>query len=132
MLIVISYTNPEPIFRQIIQQVKTAITTGEIKAGEKLPSIREMSAELKVSVITVKRAYSELESEGFITTRAGLGSFVAEIDEEEVIADLLAEIQDTFQAAIDTAKSHQIPPHQLQQLLEELLLKEKNQVKGNK
>ena len=132
MLIVISYTNPEPIFRQIIQQVKTAITTGEIKAGEKLPSIREMSAELKVSVITVKRAYSELESEGFITTRAGLGSFVAEIDEEEVIADLLAEIQDTFQAAIDTAKSHQIPPHQLQQLLEELLLKEENQVKGNK
>ena len=130
MLIVISYTNPEPIFRQIISQVKNAITTGKVPTGEKLPSIREMAEELKVSVITVKRAYSELENEGLITTRAGLGSFVAEIDPEEVKENLRSDIRDTFRSVMMTAKAHDIEPNELRQLLEELLQKEENQKKG--
>ena len=131
MLIVISYTNPEPIFRQIISQIKTAITTNDLKAGEKLPSIREMAGELKVSVITVKRAYTELESEGLITTRAGLGSFVAEIDREKVNEELRSEFSQSFKAVVESARAHGIPKRELKQLLEELL-KEEDQKKGSK
>lgn len=130
MLIVISYTNPEPIFRQIIAQLKTAITTGELIAGEKLPSIREMAGELKVSVITVKRAYSELESEGLLMTRPGLGSFVANVDRNQVKEDLIEEYKASFEAMVQSAKSHNIPLTKLQQLLEELLAKEENERKG--
>jgi GntR family transcriptional regulator len=129
LLIVISYSNPEPIFRQIISQIKTAITTGDLNAGEKLPSIREMAGELKVSVITVKRAYSELEAEGLITTRAGLGSFVAEVDQEQIRKKLRQEFSATLSEMIATAVAHEISGKELQQLLEELLKKE-NQEKG--
>ena len=131
MLIVISYTNPEPIFRQIQNQIRTAITTGEIDTGEKLPSIREMAGELKVSVITVKRAYAELEAEGLITTRAGLGSFVAEVDTEKVKADLREEFKDEFARILISADAHGINGQELQQILEELL-KEDNKRKGKK
>ncbi len=129
MLIVISYSNPEPIFRQIINQIKTAITTGDLEAGKKLPSIREMAGELKVSVITVKRAYSELEAEGLITTRAGLGSFVAEVDQDQIRKKLRQEFSATLRQMITTAAAHEISGNEIQQLLEELLKKE-NQKKG--
>lgn len=129
MLIVISYTNPEPIFRQIIDQIKTAITTGELEVGEKLPSIREMASELKVSVITVKRAYSELESEGLIMTRAGLGSFVAEVDQEQVKMDLFAGYRLELENIIASAKVHDIPLTELKQLFNQLL-KEDGKKKG--
>lgn len=130
MLIVISYTNPEPIFRQIINQLRTAITTGELESGEKLPSIREMAVELKVSVITVKRAYSELEAEGMLTTRPGLGSFVAEVDQELVKVELWKDYRTIFQGVVDSATAHGFPKRNLQQLLEELLWNEENEQKN--
>ena len=80
MFIVISPSNPDPMHRQVTDQVKDAIARGTLKAGEKLPSIREMSKELKISPITIKRSYRDLEHEGYIVTRAGLGSFIAEVD----------------------------------------------------
>ena len=79
MFIVISPLNPEPMYKQVTDQVKDAIAAGTLKLEDKLPSIREMSKELKISMITIKRAYSDLESEGYIFTRPGLGSFVAGI-----------------------------------------------------
>lgn len=131
MLIVISYTNPEPIFRQIIDQVKTAITTGELAGGEKLPSIREMASELKVSVITVKRAYNELESEGLIMTRAGLGSFVAEVDQEQVKIDLFSGYRLEMEKMIASANAHDIPIRELKQLFDQIF-KEDGEKKGRK
>lgn len=74
---VLAKADPRPIYLQIIEQVHQRIALGEWAAGHPLPSIRELSAELRVSVITVKRAYFELERDGVITTRHGKGSEVA-------------------------------------------------------
>ncbi|GFN31356.1 GntR family transcriptional regulator [Paenibacillus xylaniclasticus] len=77
MKIIISNTSDPPIYQQIKNQIKDAIILGELKEGEMLPSIRALASDLHVSVLTTRRVYDELESEGFITTKAGKGSFVA-------------------------------------------------------
>ena len=76
--IVLSKADPRPIYLQIIGQIRQRVAIGDWPAGHPLPSIRELSADLRVSVITVKRAYLELERDGVIVTRQGKGSFVAE------------------------------------------------------
>ncbi len=76
--IVLAKADPRPIYLQIIEQVRQRIAVGDWVAGDALPSIRELAAEVRVSVITVKRAYLELERDGVITTRQGKGSVVAE------------------------------------------------------
>ncbi len=80
MFITLSPASPDPMYKQITDQVRDAIASGELAGGEKLPSIRELSGALKTSVITVKRAYLDLENEGCILSRPGLGSFVAAVD----------------------------------------------------
>ncbi|WP_284645302.1 GntR family transcriptional regulator [Paenibacillus silviterrae] len=77
MKIIISNASDPPIYQQIKNQIKDAIIHGELKEGEMLPSIRALANDLHVSVLTTRRVYDELESEGFITTKAGKGSFVA-------------------------------------------------------
>ena len=74
MFIVISNQNPAPLYKQVTDQIIDAITDGTLKPEDKLPSIREVAGELKISEITVKRAYTDLEKEGYIFTRAGMGS----------------------------------------------------------
>ncbi|MEM8684855.1 MAG: GntR family transcriptional regulator [Pseudomonadota bacterium] len=78
---VLSQTDGRPMYLQIMEQIKRRITIGDWSPGFRLPSIREMAVGAKVSVITVKRAYQELETEGVIVTQQGKGSFVAEIGE---------------------------------------------------
>jgi GntR family transcriptional regulator len=77
----LSQTDGRPMYRQIMEQIKQRVAVGNWPAGEKLPSIRELAVALRVSVITVKRAYLELEREGMIITQHGRGSFVAEDSE---------------------------------------------------
>lgn len=77
---ILSQTDGRPMYLQIIEQIKLRIGVGDWLPGHKLPSIRELAVATKVSVITVKRAYQELENEGVIITQQGKGSFVAEID----------------------------------------------------
>ncbi|MEW9095739.1 MAG: GntR family transcriptional regulator [Clostridiaceae bacterium] len=77
MNIIISNSSGEPIYEQITTQIKSLILTGELKEGDNLPSIRNLAQGLRISVITTKRAYEELEKEGFIQTVPGKGSFVA-------------------------------------------------------
>lgn len=74
---VISQADSRPMYLQIMEQVKQQVAVGDWKAGQKLPSIRELAIDLKVSVITVKRAYLELEREGIIVTHQGKGSYIA-------------------------------------------------------
>jgi GntR family transcriptional regulator len=84
MDITVSPNNPVPLYQQIVQQVRAKVLTGELKAGDPLPSMRQLASQLIASVITTKRAYSELEAEGLIVTRAGLGTFVSDLDAETI------------------------------------------------
>jgi GntR family transcriptional regulator len=104
MFIVISPLNPDPMYKQVTDQIKDAIAEGSLKAEEKLPSIREMARELKISEITVKRAYADLESEGYILTRSGLGSFVADIKQEIWRQEKLAEIKGEIRKLLSSGK----------------------------
>lgn len=76
--ITISQSDPRPLYLQVIEQIQRRVAVGDLPAGAELPSIRQLAADLSVSVITIKRAYLELEREGVITTRQGKGSFVTE------------------------------------------------------
>lgn len=82
-----------PIYQQIVDHVKGLITTGEMAIGDKLPSIRQLAKELQVSAITTKRAYQELEQEGFINTVPSKGSFVAERDFDQIKEEYLRKIE---------------------------------------
>ena len=103
MNIIIRNEGDTPIYEQIVTQVKGAILTGELAAGEALPSMRLLARELRISLITTKRAYEELEREGFIVTMTGRGSFVAaknlDILREEQRRRLEAHLADAVDAA---------------------------------
>jgi len=104
MDIIISNSSPQPIYEQICRQVKAAIAAGKLRPGDALPSIRALARELRISVITTKRAYEELEREGFIQTAAGKGSFVAEQNLELARENGLREIEEHLQAALELAR----------------------------
>jgi GntR family transcriptional regulator len=93
VFIALSPSNPDPMYKQVTDQIKDAIASGDLKPNDRLPSVRELSDALKVSAITIKRAYMDLETEGYILTRAGLGSFVAAVDREVLRERKLGELR---------------------------------------
>ncbi len=105
MNIIIKNANNEPIYAQINNQIKNAITSGELNEGDLLPSIRNLAKDLRISVITTKRAYDELESEGYIYSVAGKGFYVAEKNTEMMIEANLKEIEDYMRKIKDLALS---------------------------
>lgn len=104
MNIYIKNSSDDPIYLQIKNQIKFAILNGELGADEPLPSIRVLAKELRVSVITTKRAYDELEKDGFIHSVQGKGSFVAPQNQELVRESLIRKIEDNLTAALGYAK----------------------------
>ncbi len=92
------------IYDQIYEQIKTQIISGELKEGEGLPSIRSLAKDLRISVITTKRAYEELEKEGLIDTVAGKGSFVASINTELLREENLKKLEDCLAETVRLAK----------------------------
>ena len=105
MDIIISNSAGVPIYEQITQQMKGLILRGELREGEALPSMRLLAKELRISVITTKRAYEELEREGFLTTVPGKGRFVAPRDLELVREDCLRRVEEHLTQAVEIAKS---------------------------
>lgn len=105
MDIIISNASGVPIYDQITRQVKGLILRGELKEGEALPSMRLLARELRISVITTKRAYEELEREGFITTVPGKGCFVAPQDPELAREETLRRVEEHLTRAVEAAKS---------------------------
>ena len=105
-----------PIYEQIKEQIKEAILNDELNEDDMLPSIRQMAADLKVSVITTARAYSELEQEGYIVNVQGKGCFVAPKDSELIREQLLRKIEGNFTAAINTARIAKLSGAELRQL----------------
>ncbi|KOA21398.1 HTH-type transcriptional repressor YtrA [Clostridium homopropionicum DSM 5847] len=104
MKIIISNSSGEPIYEQIVTQLKALIINGEINSGDSLPSIRNLAKELQISVITTKRAYEELEKEGFIVTVAGKGSFVAPQNKELLREEKLKIIEEKLQQVVFESK----------------------------
>ena len=104
MDIIIRNTGESPIYDQITRQVKTLILTGVLGEGEALPSMRALARDLRISVITTKRAYEELEREGFLTTVPGKGCFVAPRNLELVRENALRQVEEHLQRAVEAAK----------------------------
>lgn len=94
-----------PIYDQIYTQIKNQIISGELEADQALPSIRNLAKDLRISVITTKRAYEELEREGFLTTVPGKGCFVAPQNPELVREDTLRRAEEHLSHAVDVAKA---------------------------
>ena len=120
MDIIISNAGGQPIYEQICRQIKGAIASGRLKPGEPLPSIRALARDLRISVITTKRAYEELERDGFICTVAGKGSFVAQQDLELVKESNLREIEAHLQAAVELGRQIELTVDDLQNILKVL------------
>ncbi len=105
MDIIIRNTGESPIYDQIKNKIKGHILRGELREGEALPSLRLLAKDLRVSVITTKRAYEELEREGFITTVPGKGCFVAARNLELVREDALRRVEEHLAKAVEVAKT---------------------------
>ena len=120
MFIVISPLNPDPMYKQVTDQIKDAIADGTLKPEDRLPSIREMAREIKISEITIKRAYADLENEGYILTRSGLGSFVADINRDRLRREKLAEARNEIRKMLKTGKRFGIEPSDLVDIIQKL------------
>ncbi|MBS4882193.1 MAG: GntR family transcriptional regulator [Peptoniphilus harei] len=120
MKIIISNDSGLPIYEQIKNQIKAQIVGGDLKADEALPGMRTLASDLKVSVITTKRAYNDLEQEGYIYSMPGKGSFVKKLNEEVVRENALAEIEKYFTDAMTVAKASGIGIDELQEILKTL------------
>ena len=117
MNIIISNTSEKPIYEQITTQIKAIIMKGELNARDALPSIRFLAKELRISVITTKRAYEELERDGFIETVPGKGSFVASGNQELLREEQLRITEGHLIQAIESARSCSLSLAQLQEML---------------
>lgn len=120
MKILISNSSNESIYEQICTQIKNLILKGELKEGEPLPSIRTLAKELQISVITTKRAYEELENDGFIETLRGKGSFIAPQNKELFKERKMKVIEDKLEEVVVESKSLGINLEELIEILSAL------------
>lgn len=116
MNIIITNSSGLPIFEQIENSIKKAIFSNDLKEGEMLPSVRSLANELKISFLTVKRAYDELEKAGFIKTIQGKGSFVAPKNLDLIKEEKLKEIQDYMEKIYEIAKISNISKDEVEEL----------------
>lgn len=121
MNIIISNRSDQPIYTQIEQQIQAAIINGQLKEGDMLPSMRTLAKDLRISIITTKRAYEELEKGGFIQTVAGKGCFVAPKNLEFVKETHLKELEDTLAKAVAVSQLCNITPQELHSMLDLLI-----------
>ena len=121
MEIYISNSSGVPIYAQITDQIRAKILTGELREGEMLPSIRLLAKELRISVITTKRAYEDLEQAGFIYTLPGKGSFVTAQNPEIHREEALRQVERHLQDAIEAARLGGIAPEEIRETLNVLL-----------
>lgn len=118
MEIIISNSSGKPIYEQITEQIKAQIIDGRLKSGDPLPSMRVLAQNLKISVITTKRAYNDLESEGFIETVAGKGCYVSNKDPQILHEGNLRMAEKHIQEAIAVAKRSGIGKDELKDMID--------------
>ena len=118
MDIIISNSSGDPIYEQIYSQVKASIMNGVLKEGDALPSMRVLAQQLRISVITTKRAYEELERDGFIESYTGRGSFVKKQNAEFLREEILKQTENLLDEACSKAKQCGITLEEMREMLE--------------
>lgn len=121
MEIIISNSSNQPIYEQIVRQVKSQIMAGDLVAGEQLPSIRALANSLRVSAITAKRAYADLETQGFIETVQRKGSFVAGGNADLLREERLREVEERLLQAIEAGRALDLGDEELIEMVRILL-----------
>lgn len=124
MNIVINNSSMIPIYEQITQQIKTAIVEGELNPQDMLPSVRSFAKDLKISALTVKKAYDILEEEGFTITVHGKGTFVAEANRDKIKEEQLKEIEEDFNQILLKGRRYGLSNEELKELFEIQFLEE--------
>ncbi len=125
MDVIITNSSGEPIYMQIVTQIKEQIISGKLQEGEMLPSMRNLAMQLRISVITTKRAYEELEREGFIESYSGRGSFVKAQNIELLREEQLRQIEEMLRQVIDKSKQAGLSMENLQEIMG-VLIEEEN------
>lgn len=118
MDIILSNSSGEPIYRQIVTQIKAQITSGALSAGDALPSMRLLAQQLRISVITTKRAYEELEREGFIENFTGRGCFVKAQNPEFLREEIIRQTEEQLSKACEIARQGGLTLEEMTELLE--------------
>ena len=121
MKIIINNTSMVPVYEQLVDQIKQEIIDGTLKEGEALPSVRNLAGELKISALTVKKAYDKLEEEGFTVTVHGKGSYVAETDRQLAIEARKKAVEDDFAASVSKARSVGLTDDDIREMIEIIL-----------
>lgn len=124
MEIIISNNTAKPIYEQITSQIKTMIMNGELKTGDAIPSMRSLAKSLHVSVITVQKAYEDLQRDGYIETTVGRGSFVAAQNRDFILEEQQKKIEEHLILASEIARMHGIKLEKLHDLLTIFYLEE--------
>lgn len=117
MKVLISNTSDKPLYQQIKEQIKEAIFTEELKEGDAMPSIRNFANDLKVSILTIRRVYEELENEGFLTRQVGIGTFIS-TGNLEILRDSKRRIVEQMADMIKDAKALGITQIELQEMMD--------------
>ena len=121
MKIIINNTSMIPVYEQLMDQIKQEIIDGGLKEGEALPSVRNLAGELKISALTVKKAYDKLEEEGFTVTVHGKGSYVAETDRQLAIEARKKAVEDELAASVSKARSVGLTDDDIREMIEIIL-----------
>lgn len=118
MNLIISNSSNTPIYEQIKEQIKNKILSNELKTGELLPSIRSLAKDLRISVITTKNAYEELERDGYVETIPGKGTYVANKNKEMIREEQLQKVEGLLDTAVSIAKISNITKKEIQEMLD--------------
>ena len=121
MEIIINHSSMIPIYEQIVEQVKTLIRKGELKENDNLPSVRSLAREAKISALTVKKAYDQLDQLGFTVTIHGKGTYVTATNADLLFEDQKKELEEDFEKAIQKGRSFGISDGDLKKLFELIL-----------
>lgn len=121
MKIIINHSSMVPIYEQIVDQIKTLIRDGELKENDNLPSVRSLAKELKISALTVKKAYDNLEAEGFTVTVHGKGTYVAAANAELLLEEQKKEVEADLEMVIQKGRRCGISDEDIRTLFEMIL-----------
>ena len=121
MKIIINHSSMVPIYEQIVDQIKTLIRNGELKENANLPSVRSLSKELKISALTVKKAYAQFEAEGFTVTVHGKGTYVSAANAELLLEEQKKEVEADLEMAIQKGRRCGISDEDIRTLFEMIL-----------